>query len=1411
MLPIPPPRKGQRPHDRVRSAAELDTSLNMSSSLAASVAGALPPAAGGGAGFEVSTTGATSASGPTLAQLREDDATYPPLPPDPAEYAEDRRRRRVVGEARGRRKRKILTVVALLPLLFVVGLVALSYYSFALVVHVRPTDNAKQARAHLLNCMSHLLSFAVFFGTMGSLLAALIVFAPVAADRGTIVTYSNWALGIFFAVMFLGAVYGIYRAHSDRQFLTIDLPAVRVRFNLDNLVAVLSLVAELFSMIAFVFQPQIPWTTDSNAVPFFRNFVFDFGVDTFLLGFWTMAAVVTIFFVMVIVIVGLHNFVGMSLELLGSSWVVNIGFPFFGETLFIPVATVLMSALNCTRVEGSSPERMTLNASSDIECWTGVHRIYSALSLLALMSYTPTALFYFTRLNALSDGAFVGSKLDIKFTPVFYMWATLLRSVLAGVSTFLSGNRPLMIAGNLVGALALIALNLWYQPCCIGVINRIRTLSYATAAWASVSAFFALVVDDGKSWASFIFWSTGTGVLLASMLVVLLTHDRGLSRTEAYALGAGRRGELGLGSERDLVMPARNAHLSALTVRKIISSYGMNFAIVDAAEHEKLSSQQRKRLQQQRGKRAGWDDDDNNNNNNNNNNNDPKSRGKKDINKGKKSKKGRNNHKNKRSVQDENDSAFYGDASNGGYNNNGYDEEATGHRPGATALGGDVLVWGMGDLLTVEPPPRLDSILVPTRSPALSRKSVVDIVVGLRVAFAITESGAVYMWTGKGRNEMIKEAALRLVSGGAASSPPAAGRRRSSVAPPPLAQASANRGGGGGGGGGGNDGGGGISAIPPPRASPGQGGGGSPGAPPRVATATRSLASLGTDGLTAPGANAADAGVAETCRLEELERIEDIVTSYGVTRDAYQRALMAIPSHEEPTPLTGDIGGERVTAVVVSPINSVFFTTYSGRVYAMGNNINGILGLSSTSASMAEIGSAAPRIEVPEVVDALEHLCVVAIRATATVVFALTDDGQLYTWGCGRFGLLGHGDTRDHAAPQLVATLAELGEVIVEAIPLSEYAIARTEDGRVYTWGSYGPITPVNTDRRAALRARQQQQQQQQQQQNHPGQDGPRRQAFVNDDDEFAQGDDDEFAGDGGDNDDGDNDIDDDDGVPYVSDLGYDDDEQQQATPDLDDYFDDDEEGEADRAAYSAATATTAAEALEAVDEHDGHHAGGHQGHGGGDTAGAAATTTTTPARNQPQQQPQQHRRRRRRHRRAGGGTGGGGDIIDAPWPTLVASLGGIRVVRLAAEAARCPVVIDERGVLYRLVYKGVAEGVDPRAGAAAYLDAAHSVDGARLHFGTVPHLVARRLLGGARATAVDGNAALLVAATADPAQPGRRAEVHVLHYRTPKTDYTNIVEYAPPIRSDRPYSLNLGSVTALAAGRSHVNLLARK
>eukprot|EP00743_Colponemidia_sp_Colp-15_P009532 GILK01010428.1.p1 GENE.GILK01010428.1~~GILK01010428.1.p1 ORF type:complete len:501 (-),score=40.01 GILK01010428.1:120-1583(-) len=138
-----------------------------------------------------------------------------------------------------------------------------------------------------------------------------------------------------------------------------------------------------------------------------------------------------------------------------------------------------------------------------------------------------------------------------------------------------------------------------------------------------------------------------------------------------------------------------------------------------------------------------------------------------------------------------------------------------------------------------------------------------------------------------------------------------------------------------------------------------------------------------------------------------------------------------------PRQVTGLVG-VHVRQVVCGELHTAAVTD-EGSVYSWGLGKDGRLGHGDQKSQLAPVAVAALSGHIVQVVCGGLHTA------------ALTDNGAVHTWGLGKDGRLGHGDESDSPIPMKVNALVHKN--IVQIMAGGHHSAALTESGEVFTWG----------------------------------------------------------------------------------------------------------------------------------------------------------------------------------------------------------------------------------------------------------------------------------------------------------------------------------------------------------------------
>lgn len=128
---------------------------------------------------------------------------------------------------------------------------------------------------------------------------------------------------------------------------------------------------------------------------------------------------------------------------------------------------------------------------------------------------------------------------------------------------------------------------------------------------------------------------------------------------------------------------------------------------------------------------------------------------------------------------------------------------------------------------------------------------------------------------------------------------------------------------------------------------------------------------------------------------------------------------------------------------------SLFIVSHDGKVHSSGEGANGRLGLGHSN-----------NVSIPQQLTTLSPYVVkkVAVHSGGKHAMALTVDGKVFSWGEGEDGKLGHGNKTTYDKPRLIDALKS--KRIRDVACGSSHSAAITSGGELYTWGlgEYGRL-----------------------------------------------------------------------------------------------------------------------------------------------------------------------------------------------------------------------------------------------------------------------------------------------------------------------------------------------------------------
>lgn len=116
--------------------------------------------------------------------------------------------------------------------------------------------------------------------------------------------------------------------------------------------------------------------------------------------------------------------------------------------------------------------------------------------------------------------------------------------------------------------------------------------------------------------------------------------------------------------------------------------------------------------------------------------------------------------------------------------------------------------------------------------------------------------------------------------------------------------------------------------------------------------------------------------------------------------------------------------------------------TLDGKVFSWGEGEDGKLGHGNRTT-----------LDKPRLLEALRAKKIRDIACGSSHSAAISSQGELYTWGLGEYGRLGHGDNATQLKPKLVTALSGRRVIQVACGSRDAQTLALTEDGAVFSWG----------------------------------------------------------------------------------------------------------------------------------------------------------------------------------------------------------------------------------------------------------------------------------------------------------------------------------------------------------------------
>jgi len=190
-----------------------------------------------------------------------------------------------------------------------------------------------------------------------------------------------------------------------------------------------------------------------------------------------------------------------------------------------------------------------------------------------------------------------------------------------------------------------------------------------------------------------------------------------------------------------------------------------------------------------------------------------------------------------------------------------------------------------------------------------------------------------------------------------------------------------------------------------------------------------------------------------------LSRLKSTIFTMGSNQRSQLGLQLEQPVQRVPAPLLS-MEGITVTSIASHESHSLFLTQ-EGRIWSCGKGFCGLLGHGNISDSLE-----------PKLVESLLHVRIVDVAVGVRHSVAVSEKGQVFTWGAADLGQLGHGDSSDQevhtleydpktgssfayvAKPAVVMALFGKRVQVTKVSCCNFTTSALTDQGHIYSWGN---------------------------------------------------------------------------------------------------------------------------------------------------------------------------------------------------------------------------------------------------------------------------------------------------------------------------------------------------------------------